>query len=439
MRKLIEEFLQYYLGERNAEAALALLTDRIISIGTGEHELARGKEELRSLMEEEFKELPEPLQYKIYDYMEVPELDSVCNQFMNVLARVNMGEDVIEMRCRLTSTCVKEGEDWKISCLHMSTPEKTQSDDTFFPLHYRTSTGQSLSAESSVKLMELISDTLPGSIMGGYLEEGYPLYTINDKMLQILGYTYEELLEATGAKMIHTIYAGDRARVQKSIRTQFAKNEEYEIEYRAIGKDNRIIWVRDIGRKIVTEDGREAMLSIMTDITEQVEREERLRKEASHDSLTNLYNRKKAISLIEEELAQNPGGILFVCDIDYFKRINDTRGHLEGDQVLIELALIMKEKAEGKAVFARIGGDEYLLFFPGKISQDDAFETMSSIQQEFFDRMKKQLPELSIALSAGSAVRQEKEQFQELYRVADAALYEEKKRKGTHRKEEIEG
>lgn len=64
MRELLEQFFRHYLRERNLEDTLALLTDQVISLGTGEQEVARNKEELRALMECEFKEMPQPLDYE---------------------------------------------------------------------------------------------------------------------------------------------------------------------------------------------------------------------------------------------------------------------------------------------------------------------------------------------------------------------------------------
>lgn len=72
MRELLEQFFRHYLRERNLEDTLALLTDQVISLGTGEQEVARNKEELRALMECEFKEMPQPLDYELFNYTENP-------------------------------------------------------------------------------------------------------------------------------------------------------------------------------------------------------------------------------------------------------------------------------------------------------------------------------------------------------------------------------
>ena len=111
------------------------------------------------------------------------------------------------------------------------------------------------------------------------------------------------------------------------------------------------------------------MISIMTDITEQLKREEILKYEAGYDSLTGLNNRKNAVSLMEKEFNRKAGGYFFICDVDNFKSVNDTKGHLFGDNVLIKLADIMRKQAGDKSILARLGGDEYILFFHADINK----------------------------------------------------------------------
>lgn len=251
MRELLEQFFRHYLRERNLEDTLALLTDQVISLGTGEQEVARNKEELRALMECEFKEMPQPLDYELFNYTENPLGEYGWSIFTNVLAKIDSEGVTMEMLTRLTCICVKEDGKWKIASLHMSTPTVEQEHQEFFPLRYgRNNSVRKLSSETGEKLMELVSEALPGGIMGSYLEEGYPLYTINDTMLNILGYTYEELVDATNEKMMNIIYPPDQKWVEESIEKQFHEKNEYKVEYRIVGKGGRIIWVSDIGKKI---------------------------------------------------------------------------------------------------------------------------------------------------------------------------------------------
>jgi len=419
------------LTERNLEATLAVLTEDVVTVGTGEQEISRNKEELRELLLSEFEELPNPLEYEICDYMQnFSGGGSICTQLAVFNIRLKEENEITEIHSRLTSTCVKDGNEWKIASLHMSTPEHDQEKGAFFPLYYGKGVVGTLSKESEEKLTELVTNALPGGIMGGYLEEGYPLYTINNKMLEILGYTYEELIAVTDEKMMNVIYTADQQRVEESIGEQIQEKNEYEIVYRVVGKNDRLIWVNDIGRKIITNDGREAMISIMTDITEQLKREEILKYEAGYDSLTGLNNRKNAVSLMEKEFNRKAGGYFFICDIDNFKSVNDTKGHLFGDNVLIKLADIMRKQAGDKSILARLGGDEYILFFYADINKKDVMNIMQGIQKEFLSYMREIIPELNVSLSIGGTERTANEDTKTLYDRADKALYQAKNQKG---------
>ena len=115
MRELLEEFFTHYLRERDLEATLALLTDNIISIGTGEQEIAKNKEELRALTEIEFKELPEPLDFELSNYTETPLGDYGWSVFVNVLAKINTEGITAELFTRFTCVCIKEDGKWKIA------------------------------------------------------------------------------------------------------------------------------------------------------------------------------------------------------------------------------------------------------------------------------------------------------------------------------------
>lgn len=431
MKELLHTFFQYYLEDRNLNATLAMLSDQIVSIGTGEQEIARNKEELTDLLKKEFQEMPGSLHFQFTEYQETPVGSEGYCIFARIHVQFEESDDLIEMDTRFTGVAGLEKDGWKLLSLHMSTSNQVQEDQEFFPLRYGRQAIAKMSSESSARLMELVSKSLPGGIMGGYLEEGFPLYTINDRMLEILGYTYEELAAATDEKMMNIIYKEDQKRVEESIGQQFLNGNEYEVEYRIVGKGGKLTWVNDIGKKIVTEDGREAMISIMTDISDRRAREKQLIQEAYYDPLTGLYNRKKAISLYKEAFANGQKGTFFICDIDNFKSLNDTEGHIAGDHVLIFLARLISNRTKEFAISARLGGDEYMLFFPSPTETEEAVHLMKSIQTTFAAATKEAYPELSISLSVGGVVRKENEDFRSLYRQADTALYLAKHQKGS--------
>lgn len=431
MRESLEKFLICYLKQRNLENIMSFFIENVISIGTGEHEVAQGKAELQRLMETELLQLPEPMEYEVSNYFEMPVIDQVMNTFANVRIIMENEGKCMDMHTRLTFIWVYEGSDWKIAQAHMSMPSQGQEEENFFPFHYGKTAKGILTVDTSAKLMELISEELPGGIMGKYLEEGYPLYVVNDKMLEILGCTYEELIAATDEKMLNIVYEKDREYVKNSIEVQFEMTGEYELIYRVKRKDGQLIWVNDIGKKITTAAGRKAMLSVIMDITERIKREEQLKFAAERDSLTELYNRKKTMSLIEERFEKGEGGILFIGDVDDFKNINDKKGHFTGDEVLRKLAQIMKIHMGESSLACRLGGDEYAMFFYQEMGMKVAMEIIEKIQAEFLCYAQKTVPELKVSFSVGGAVRKENESLTELYCRADDALYLAKQNKGT--------
>ena len=110
-------------------------------------------------------------------------------------------------------------------------------------------------------------------------------------------------------------------------------------------------------------DGMAQLLVVATDISEQRELNAMLRHQASHDTLTELYNRRefeRRVGLALEAVTQGgPSAALLYLDLDQFKLINDTSGHTAGDQLLAQLAMLMHEHLRADDVLARLGGDEF--------------------------------------------------------------------------------
>jgi diguanylate cyclase (GGDEF)-like protein len=108
----------------------------------------------------------------------------------------------------------------------------------------------------------------------------------------------------------------------------------------------------------------------VTDLqSELIAARESLRAQATHDPLTGLWNRRAILDLLEKELARNrrEGTSLaaLVIDLDHFKKINDTHGHLVGDTVLLEAAKRMRSVLRSYDAVGRYGGEEFLIVLTG--------------------------------------------------------------------------
>ncbi|MEO6365282.1 MAG: diguanylate cyclase, partial [Luteimonas sp.] len=113
----------------------------------------------------------------------------------------------------------------------------------------------------------------------------------------------------------------------------------------------------------INVEGEKKLLMVAKDISEQRQLTELLSYQATHDTLTDLYNRREFERHVERSLHAvakgDPPSALLYIDLDQFKLINDTSGHLAGDQLLSQLALAMAGELRGGDILARLGGDEF--------------------------------------------------------------------------------
>lgn len=154
-----------------------------------------------------------------------------------------------------------------------------------------------------------------------------------------------------------------------------------------------------------------------------------LEKQALHDPLTGLFNRRYFDDRIEEEIlrAKRNQSVMAVllCDLDEFKHINDTRGHQIGDVALEEAAKAVKEATRGTDLVCRWGGDEIIVVLQNT-TRDGALVAAERIRQGVH-RISEEA-DLSLDISIGIALHPEHgDSRQELVRMADRALYIAKK------------
>jgi diguanylate cyclase (GGDEF)-like protein/PAS domain S-box-containing protein len=133
-------------------------------------------------------------------------------------------------------------------------------------------------------------------------------------------------------------------------------------ENRIICRDHNVIWVRETARLVDDENSRHLLL-VCEDITETRLLTEKIAYQASHDELTGLVNRRQFDVYIQKLVAQvqidNSIHVLCYLDLDQFKVVNDTGGHLAGDELLRQLGLILRHHVRKNDLLARLGGDEF--------------------------------------------------------------------------------
>ena len=138
-----------------------------------------------------------------------------------------------------------------------------------------------MESQMAGKVLDILGKSIPGGILGGYLEPGFPLYYVNDRILSYLGYTYNEFVDAIGGKIINCIHPGDRERVTSIVSARHCSGMDYEFKYRMLKKDGTYIWVSAIGKRVQSEDGRAICISVIRDISAETKAKEYLEKQAA--------------------------------------------------------------------------------------------------------------------------------------------------------------
>ena len=174
-----------------------------------------------------------------------------------------------------------------------------------------------------------------------------------------------------------------------------------------------------------------AYVSQFADVTEAREARDQLRFLATHDSLTELFNRRELVTRIAGILGQTPRtgvnvGVLFI-DLDNLKAVNDSNGHAVGDEVIVTVAQRIRGQIRTNDVLARFGGDEFVLVLPAIHSAEDAQRVASSLHAAVEVPIVTGQRQIAVTLSIGVAIVRPGEDPDVAMRQADAALYRAKR------------
>lgn len=156
----------------------------------------------------------------------------------------------------------------------------------------------------------------------------------------------------------------------------------------------------------------------------QWKEKQRIYDEARRDSMTHLWNHKYTVEYIREYLgAENTVGSLLLIDVDNFKKINDTMGHLFGDQVIQSVSRILRNTFRSSDIIGRMGGDEFLVFMKGVDSEELILQKCNEVCRGI---SKIYCGEQAYKVSASIGVSRCPEdgcRYEELFEKADSALY----------------
>jgi len=243
---------------------------------------------------------------------------------------------------------------------------------------------------------------------------------------------------------VNRIHEEDRERVFNFCVQQSLQGLDHEADYRALAADGSFVWIRDVVHVIRTATGEpEALIGFMFDISERKKTEEQLLilqkqlEELSYkDGLTGVANRRMFDTVLEREWLearqhQHPLSLIMI-DIDYFKQFNDFYGHLQGDEILKQVAKTLAQAGvRTKDFFARFGGEEFALILPetnevsaGKIAE----RCRNLIFKEQIPHAKSEISQiLTISVGAGSITPSQADDLKTFVESVDALMYQAKR------------
>ncbi|HEY9109481.1 MAG TPA: EAL domain-containing protein, partial [Roseateles sp.] len=279
-------------------------------------------------------------------------------------------------------------------------------------------------AERQVRESQLRLDKFMQATVEGILFHREGLMTdVNPPLCAMLGYKPEELI---GQHVLSFVAQDELAKVSEVMR--LARELRYETVI--LHRDGTRVPVELIMRTM-ERDGERLRMAIVRDIRDRLASEARIQHLAHHDGLTGLLNRpafmeRMALQLRQAERRGDMLALLFI-DLDNFKRVNDSLGHLEGDQVLTTVSERIVGALRGSDLVGRFGGDEFVVLLNDLTSRADIVVVLEALLSVVEVPVKADGRALSVTPSIGVAVYPEDGRLaEELIQHADTAMYRAK-------------
>lgn len=260
----------------------------------------------------------------------------------------------------------------------------------------------------------------------------------NDGKILALNYTCRDIPKQIGFEFFTSkLHPDDYENVMESMRQHLCGNTNaFEIQYRIRTKDGRLKWFYDRGRISKRDNQNQPLLvsGIVFDITESKEMELLLKRQnkqleqlVDFDCLTEVLNRRGLFQKLKSEIdtanKTNQKLSIIMIDVDHFTLVNNSHGHIVGDQILKQIAKKLKMNMLGTDSAGRYGGEEFLIILPDT-DKDSAYIVAERIRKSIQNHIFKQGIKVTIS---GGIKEYQNESLDTLIDEADKRLYQAKK------------
>lgn len=255
---------------------------------------------------------------------------------------------------------------------------------------------------------------------------------VNHALSTILGYTSDEFLAKDFQSIIFPEDLGTALAKIHELLTGQTFNCQLEQRYRH--RRGQTVWVLwSVSGASVADADKPTLIFQLQDITDKKLAEDKLQYEATHDALTGLPNRayfmrRLADALLKKRLDPKYQVSVLFIDLDRFKHVNDSLGHIVGDQLLIAISERLRECMRPPDIVARLGGDEFTILVEGRYYMEKVTRIAERIQGKFTDPFEIRGHEVYSSASIGILHATDKHLTSEdMMRDADTAMYQAKR------------
>ena len=255
---------------------------------------------------------------------------------------------------------------------------------------------------------------------------------VNHALSDILGYSETEFLETDFKSMLLPEDLGVTLVKIGEVTSGFAASSQ--MEHRYIHRSGRTVWASwSVSATSETSAAARNLIFQVQDITDKKLAEERLQHDATHDALTGLANRSLFMrqltnALRKAQMRRDYNVSVLFIDLDRFKNVNDSLGHLFGDRLLIAISARLKECLRPNDMVARLGGDEFVILVEGEHVPSEVVTIAERVQDKF--RVPFRIKEHDIYSSASIGILHAGEKHataEDMMRDADTAMYQAKR------------
>lgn len=235
-------------------------------------------------------------------------------------------------------------------------------------------------------------------------------------------------------KTVHELFPKEKADLYFQKDEELFNNPEIQVyDGQVASHENNLYNVRFHKAAFKNDSGEvTGLIGAVFDITKEVIQEKYLEKLASYDELTGIYNRRKGISLLEDQIDRSkydkmPFSVVMM-DIDRFKKVNDTYGHGYGDEILKVISQILKNNLRDQDTVFRHGGDEFIYFLP-KLGREEALLVSERIRRSVLEKFENHEKKICRDLSASFGIAMfpdDSDTVDKLINRADDAMYKVK-------------